>query len=91
LNRQNRYDQLDPFTVKVINSEARNLIGTYAFTEADFHDLQQDLHLHVRRRMAILKILLSIDQEFFSKNTTSPLEPDGAHNKREVAFKIARI
>ncbi|MEI8309330.1 MAG: hypothetical protein WCH98_01100 [Verrucomicrobiota bacterium] len=52
MNRQNRYDQLDPFTVKVINSEARNLIGTYAFTEADFHDLQQDLHLHVRRRMA---------------------------------------
>ena len=51
MNRQNRYDRLDPFTVKVINSEARNLIGTYAFTEDDFHDLQQDLHLHVRRRM----------------------------------------
>ena len=51
MNRQNRYDRLDPLTAKIIDHEARNLIGLYAFTEDDFHDLQQELHLHIRRRM----------------------------------------
>ena len=48
---RNRYDNLDPYAVKVIRHRARRLIGRAGFVPADVDDIEQDLALDLLQRL----------------------------------------